>query len=146
MLRTRLWMGALLIVLAAGVLAFDRGPWYPFLFALLTLIGAAAAYELQRLLQAMNGPPAWLGVGGVLAVLLANWPAHVWNGDPWAWILAVFAAVILVTFLREMAVFHEPGTAVVRGALAVWMIAYLGLLPGFLAQLRWSRAGEAGED
>ena len=36
MLRTRLWMGAVLVVLSVGVLVFDHRfePWYPFLFLL----------------------------------------------------------------------------------------------------------------
>jgi phosphatidate cytidylyltransferase len=45
--------------------------------------------------------------------------------------------VVLVAFLREMVAFRQPGGAVVQMALAVWMTAYLGLLPSFLAQLRW---------
>src|SRR5207248_385801 len=40
-------------------------------------------------------------------------------------------------FLVEMARFREPGESVVRIALTVWIAAYLGLLPSFLAQLRW---------
>jgi phosphatidate cytidylyltransferase len=142
MLRTRLWMGALLIALAAGVLGFDRDPWYPFFLALLVLLGTGAAWELQRLLLPLSGPPAWLGVGGVLAVLLANWPGNVWHFDAWQTVGATFAAVVLIAFVHEMAVFVAPGCAVVRLALAVWMVAYLGLLPSFLAQLRWTAAGE----
>jgi phosphatidate cytidylyltransferase len=53
-------------------------------------------------------------------------------------VLGTFAAVVLIAFCREMAVFQEPGGAVVRIALAVWMVAYLGVLPSFLAQLRWA--------
>jgi phosphatidate cytidylyltransferase len=139
-------MGALLIILAAAVLMLDRGPVYPFFLVLLVLVGAAAAYELQRLLEPVQGPPAWLALGGVLAVLLANWPGHVWGGDPWQWLLGTFAAVVLAAFLREMAVFREAGGVVVRAALAVWMVAYLGLLPSFLAQLRWAPGGEGGQD
>ena len=46
MLRTRLWMGAILILLTIGVLLVDAhlAPWYPFLFLLvlgLSLIGVA---------------------------------------------------------------------------------------------------------
>jgi phosphatidate cytidylyltransferase len=36
-----------------------------------------------------------------------------------------------------MASFRAPGGSVVRMALAVWVVAYLGVLPSFLAQLRW---------
>jgi phosphatidate cytidylyltransferase len=75
----------------------------------------------------------------VAALLLTNWLVHSFVVDalPWTWIGGVFAAVVLAAFLEEMAVFQEPGSSVVRVALAVWLAAYLGLLPCFLAQLRW---------
>ncbi len=141
MLRTRLWMGGLLIALMAGVLALDRPPWYPFLLALLMVIGLAAAYEVYHLLRPAYGVRAWPILGGVLAVVLANWPAHLWGGDPWHYVAGTFAAVVLAAFLAEMAVFVEPGGAVVRIALVVWSAAYLGVLPSFLAQLRWLPGG-----
>ena len=53
MLRTRLWMGAILIVLALGVLVIDQ--WlpggYPFLFVLVLGAALAACYELLALLS-----------------------------------------------------------------------------------------------
>jgi phosphatidate cytidylyltransferase len=82
-------------------------------------------------------------------VVLANWPAHLWGwGGPWRPVLYTFAAVVLAAFLLEMATFREPGHSVTRIALAVWAVAYLGLLPSFLAQLRWWPADEslAGPD
>jgi phosphatidate cytidylyltransferase len=60
-------------------------------------------------------------------------------------VLGVFAAVVVLALLREMTVYVEPGGAVVRAALAVWMTAYLGLLPSFLAQLRWGSGGPHGD-
>ncbi len=137
MLRTRLWMGALLIALMAGVLVLDSPPWYPFLLALLVVLALAGGYELYQLLRPEYGVRLWPMLGGILAVLLANWPARIWGGDPWHYVLGTFAAVVLVAFLAEMAVFVEPGGAVVRVALVVWGAAYLGILPSFLAQLRW---------
>ena len=50
-----------------------------------------------------------------------------------------FAAVVILAFLVEMARFTGPGGAVERIALAVWVIAYLGLLPCFLVQLQLGR-------
>jgi hypothetical protein len=46
MLRTRLWMGGLLIVLAAGVLFLDFPPLYPFWLVLLVVLAVAAGYEM----------------------------------------------------------------------------------------------------
>jgi phosphatidate cytidylyltransferase len=90
------------------------------------------------LLDAARRPPAWLCLGGVAAVIVANWLPQAWPGaDAWTCVSGVFAAVVLIAFLTEMATFQEPGNSVVRIALAVWLVAYLGLLPSFLAQLRW---------
>jgi phosphatidate cytidylyltransferase len=141
MLRTRLWMGGLLIALVAGVLLLDAGPWYPFLLVLLVVLALAAGYEMHQLLRPAYGVRLTPILAGVLAVLLANWPGHVLHVDPWVFVSATFAAVVLAAFLAEMAVFVEPGGAVVRAALVVWCAAYLGVLPSFLAQLRWLPEG-----
>jgi phosphatidate cytidylyltransferase len=146
MLRTRLWMGALLIAAAAGVLVVDQRfePWYPFLLLLVLGLSLLACFELRHLLGAGPRPPAAICYTAVSALVLANWPAHLartlslpWDLDPWHWISGVFAGVVLAAFLVEMATFREPGGCVTRIALAVWIAAYLGLLPSFLLQLRW---------
>ncbi len=150
MLKTRLWMGALLIVLVMAVLLFDPAP-YPFLLLLMVFLAAAGSMELHHLVGAAYGLPRGLSGLFVLLVLLANWPAHLWpeyfGRDPWAVIVTAFTAVVLIAFLVEMARFRPtdlvhiapglPGGVVIRLALLVWMTAYLGLLPSFLAQLRW---------
>ena len=148
MLRTRLWMGAILIGLAVGVLVVDQwlAPWYPFLFVVVLGLSLAACYEVLKLLGPVRRPSAWLCYAAVAAVVLANWPAHVAetagfapyvDPDAWHWIIATFAAAVLVAFLVEMAIFQAPGGSVTRIALSVWIVAYLGVLPCFLAQLRW---------
>jgi phosphatidate cytidylyltransferase len=141
-------MGAILIDLVTCVLLFDPGPWYPFLLLLMIFLAAVGSVELHHLLGAAHGLPLWLNGGAVLAVLLANWPAHLWpsfwGGDPWLLVVVAFTAVMLIAFLVEMARFQPSaqtteanGGVVIRMALLVWMTAYLGLLPSFLAQLRW---------
>ena len=148
MLKTRLWMGAILIALVMCVLLFDPGPLYPFLLCLTIFLAVAGSVELHRLIGAAHGLPAWLCIGCVLFVLLANWPAHLWRDlcgrDPLAIVLGAFTLVVMLAFLREMAVFRPTtenvspvGGVVVRIALLMWMTAYLGVLPSFLAQLRW---------
>jgi phosphatidate cytidylyltransferase len=145
MLRTRLWMGALLIALVAAVLFLDGAPYYPCLLIFVLFLALAGTVELHDLVGAAHGLPVWLEVSAVLAVLLANWPAHLWGGEPWFAVLAAFAAVVLAAFLIEMATFRPPdpgaengtGRVVLRIALLVWTAAYLGLLPSFLVQLRW---------
>src|SRR5262245_45468254 len=146
MLRTRIWMGASLIVLTVGVLVVDGrlAPWYPFLFVLVLLLTLGSCYELRQLLAAAQRPPAWLCYLAVAVLVAANWfpslvlrlvPSLVVNPEAWAWIAAVFAAVVLLAFIAEMATFEVPGTSVARLSLAVWIAAYLGLLPSFLVQL-----------
>jgi phosphatidate cytidylyltransferase len=144
MLRTRLWMGAVLVALSVGVLAIDRHfqPWYPFLFVLTGLLSLVATYEFLHLLDDDRRPPSWLVYGGVTALLFANWLPHLPGmalhlADPWQLIAGTFAAIVLSAFIREMAVFREPGHAVTRISLTLFLAAYLGLLPSFFAQLRW---------
>jgi phosphatidate cytidylyltransferase len=155
MLKTRLWMGTVLIALVICVLLFDPAPWYPFLLLLAIFLAVAGSVELYQLIGAVHGLSLWLCGGSVLMVLLANWPAHLWPGlfgsDPWRLILTVFTAVVLLGFLVEMAAFRSPsqsaeastgsgGSVVIRLALLLWITAYLGLLPSFLMQLRWLSA------
>lgn len=142
MLRTRLWMGALLIGLVAGMLAVDRHlqPWYPFLLLLLLVLAVAGCVELLHLLPAERRPDRWLCTAGVAALVLANWSRVLGAGDVWLVIAGVFAAVILAAFLLEMARYQGPGDSVVRIALAVWAVGYLGFLTCFFAQLRWLSA------
>lgn len=163
MLRTRLWMGALLIALAVGALVVDQwlAPWYPFLLLLVLGLGLAACHELLNLLGPERRPTPWLAYAAVALLVVANWPPHlltperiydppsstglhpayyvhvVQSWTPANWLIAVLAAVALTAFLVEMMTFREPGHSVERIALAVWIAVYLGLLPSFLVQLRW---------
>jgi phosphatidate cytidylyltransferase len=145
MLRTRLWMGAILVALAAGVLIIDQGlaPWYPFLFILVMGLAEAACFELLQLLPAAYRPAPWLSHLAVAVLVVLNWVPHVgvlgWrtNPDPWPWIAGSMACILVAAFLQEMATFREPGASVVRIALVVWLVGYLGLLPSFFVQLRW---------
>src|SRR6516162_2009934 len=144
MLRTRLWMGAVLIGLASGVLAVDQylGPWYPFLFIFILALALAACHELLQLLGPALRLPGWLCYASVAAVVAANWPAHLLgNSFAWLWIVGTFATVVLSSFLVEMATFREPGGSVLRIALTIFTAAYLGLLSSFLVQLRWPASG-----
>src|SRR5438132_909498 len=150
MLRTRLWMGAALIALTVGVLAVDYrfAPWYPFLFALVLALTIVACRELLNLLAADGMALRALCYAAVLLLAAANWWPHVasqilgksvsaWDRQPWQWVASAFVAVVLAAFLVEMATLQAPGESVKRIALAIFVTAYLVLLPSFLAQLRW---------
>jgi len=136
-------MGAVLIALVVGVLVVDQrlAPWFPFLFVLVAGLACASTFELLHLLKPAVRPAGWLCVVGIAALMAANWLPHLpgWHGGPaaWALIAGVFAAFVVLALLVEMAAFQEPQQSVARMALAVWLLAYLGLLPSFLAQLRW---------
>jgi len=137
-------MGAILVALAVGMLLLDHrlAPWFPFLFATLEALGLLCCLEMLALLPPARRPATWLAVVAVALVLVANWPAHLFPAErqslgPWPWLVGTFTAVVLAAFLIEMAGYREPGESVTRLALVVFITAYLGLLPAFLAQLRW---------
>jgi phosphatidate cytidylyltransferase len=138
-------MGAILIALAVGMLVFDQHmqPWYPFLFFILLVLSGIACHELLQLLPAQRRPAPWLCLGAVSAIIAANWVVALEtfrplrDADPWHWILGVIATAGILAILTEMARFREPGEAVTRIALTLFVIFYLGLLPSFLARLRW---------
>jgi phosphatidate cytidylyltransferase len=142
MLRTRILVGTILVVLATAMLVFDQPyqPYFPFLLLFIIVLALAACVELLQLLGPERRMHPWFCLVALLAVLLANWPAHVLPAlklDPWNSLLAVLTAVVLTAFLVEMARFQRPDGAVPRIALTIWIIAYLGLLPSFLVQMRW---------
>jgi phosphatidate cytidylyltransferase len=151
-------MGALLILLTGGVLIFDGqfAPWYPFLFALVGTLSLLGSYELLALLGPGRRPWPALCHVGVFALVCANWPAHVLSGggDPWRWVFFTFVGLVLLGFLAAMASFHPPrdGEAdstrpdsLSRLSLLVFAFFYLGVLPGFLVQLRWPTLVRAGD-
>src|SRR5256885_14298501 len=106
MLRTRLWMGALLAALAAGVLVVDRWlePWYPFVFALVVAAALLGCFELLHLLPPPRRPAGWLCYAGVAGLIAANWAVPLGEPHPWVVIAGVFTAVLLSAFVVEMAV------------------------------------------
>jgi phosphatidate cytidylyltransferase len=141
MLRTRLWMGAVLIALTVGVLWFDRdwAPHYAFLFAFVMLVAQVACHELLQLLPTGDRPHAWLCHLGIAALVAVNWSGT----NVWHYAAGVMAAILMTAFIVEMALFREPGRAVIRIALTLLVAVYLGLLPMFLAQLRWQPGATA---
>lgn len=140
MLQTRLLIGACLIALAIAVLVFDQPPQFPFLFILFMLLGIGATVELLNLLSPEIRPPRVPCVIAVLAILAANWLVPIGChtlGTSQESVLTIFVAAVLGAFVLEMALFQKPGSSVIRVAIGVWILTYLGLLPSFLAQLRW---------
>ncbi len=146
MLRTRLWMGTLLILLTLGVLLLDGNlhPWYPFLFALVLTLSVLSTVELLSLLGPRRPWPI-LTLAAVVALIVVSWLPRLLEGtdcplspDPLHWVLGTYVAVVLAGFLAAMASHQGEGSdTLTRLAFLLLTAAYLGVLPGFLAQLRW---------
>jgi phosphatidate cytidylyltransferase len=168
--RTRLWMGLVMALVAAGVLAIDGRlaamigvPLYPCLFGGVLLLAVFACVELRALLRGLGPPPAWLMIAAAVTVFLANWPAHLVSGvapdsvspaafapllnalkaDPFRHVAYALAAWVLIAFLYELATYRTDNNAVTRLALFCFSLAYVGLLPAFLVQLRFSPGDDA---
>ena len=150
MIRTRLLVGSLLALGAAGVLVGDSWlahngfAWFPCLFAFLLFAGVVGSRELVRLFPAAHRPSEPLVTGGVLLCIVANWyPAlraqlGLAPATPWMALVVLFVGALIAAFLLEMRRYTgTPGEAVPRLALTVFAVAYLGVLPCFFAQMRW---------
>lgn len=146
MLRWRLLLGAALIAALVGVMAADihhstPGTW---LLVLALAAGLAGANEVVSLLAAGGYRPlASVIYGGTLLVIASNiLPLH-WRpvGEDRAlerlvWPLVAFAATLLAAFIGEMRRYERPGGVMVNVALAIFGVAYIGLLLSFALQLR----------
>lgn len=146
MLRTRLWMGAILIGVAVLLLLEDRWftPWYPVLYLCYVVGTLLATRELLDLLPESSRPCEWLTMAGVIAMGAMNWwPAFqitrgiVPNTEVWLFVGGFALFTMFIAFLREMWLFRGPNNIVFRLALTAFILFYLGVLPSFLAQLRW---------
>jgi phosphatidate cytidylyltransferase len=144
MLRTRLWMGAILIVLTGCMLVVDQwlDPAYPFLFIFVVGLGWIALREIILLLGPERKPQIGLSYAALLLMALANWASHqAWMSgrihSAWEVVVGVYVLLLLAVFLREMQHFTQAGRSLERMALTVWIINYLGLFPSFFVQLRW---------
>ena len=153
MLRTRLWMGAVLVGperRRAGPRPAYFEPWYPFLLRPASLPVAGRDLRVAAPARRRRGGrrAGWL-TAAWSALLVANWLPHL-AGLPPAAGRSVAAdrgnlrgdrAVCLPT--RDGRSSGSRVTSVTRIALTLFIAAYLGLLPSFLAQLRWL-TGRAG--
>ena len=141
MLKTRLWMGAILIVLTIGMLLADQhlAPYFPFLFLFQLGLSLAACHELVNLLGPKRAPQSVVCYLGVITFVLANWLINLPNlqANSWTMLIGILTGFLLLVFLYEMTTFTEPGRSVERMALTWLILGYLGLLPCFFAQIRW---------
>jgi phosphatidate cytidylyltransferase len=135
-------MGSLLIGLGVLILLEDRwfAPWYPVLFACYFGASLLATRELLDLLPEDSRPCEWLTMATVLIIGGMNWwpafepPPRL---DVWDLIGLWVLVGVVASFVREMWLFRGPDRIVVRIALNAFVLIYLGVLPSFLAQLRF---------
>ncbi len=158
MLGTRLLSGFALIAVLLGVLCLDEwfAPWFPFWLLLAVAAMGAATFELAGLLTAAGCRPSLnCGLGGVLAIVVANWLPHVTEflcvraqpsllaAEPretvavLSWPLLAFVGVLMVSFVVQSIKFVKPGRTMTTIAGTILLVAYIGLLGTFMLQMRW---------
>ncbi len=158
MLGTRVLIGLSLIAVLLGVLYLDEwfAPWFPLWLLLSVVAMGAAAVELAGLLAAAGCPPSLNSVlGGVMAIVAANWMPHVaeflnassrpdhLSAEPpeplavLSWPLLAFVGVLMVSFVVQSVQFVKPGRTMTTIASTLLVVAYIGLLGTFVLQMRW---------
>ncbi len=158
MLGTRVLSGLCLIAVLLGVLYLDEwfAPWFPFWLLLSVITMTAAAFELGGLLTAAGCPPSLNSVlGGLMAILAANWMPHITDSlnanaqqsspaieppQPLAalsWPLLSFVGVLMISFVVQSVQFVKPGRTMATIASTLLVVAYIGLLGTFILQMRW---------
>jgi phosphatidate cytidylyltransferase len=158
MLGTRLFLGLFMVAGLLFALLLDEwlAPWYPFWF-LLTAFGVVmGARELIELLTATSARPSGNSViGGVCAIIAANWVPHVvvdpsiddgqfaFLHDParpletLAWPFLTFVAVLMISFVVQSLQFEKPGRTMAKLSGTMLAVAYVGVLASFTIQMRW---------
>ena len=158
MIGTRVVSGLSLLAVLLGVLLIDEwfAPWFPLWFVLSLLAMGAAAFELVRLLGATDTRPSMNSVlGGVAALLVANWIPHLTSSllaathsvpltyepaeptNVLSWPLLAFVGVLMVSFIVQSVQFVRPGRTMGTIAGTMLAVAYVGLLGSFIIQMRW---------
>lgn len=145
MLRWRLLLGTVLIAGLVGLCWLDWRAERPGigLLPLAIVVSLLGAGELLAMFRKRGHEPlGWVIYAGTLATVLAAAIPGLWTdavATPFrgvAWIAIGLAASLLVAFIGELRRFDGARRSTVELALAVFAIAYVGGLVGFLVQLR----------
>jgi phosphatidate cytidylyltransferase len=96
-------------------------------------------------------PLPWIVYGGAVLVVAASGVPHLWPDYPsdcpvgtLGWPLAGLTGAMLAAFVGEMLRYEKPAGLTRDLALAVFGVAYVGLLLSFLVQLRFVDGGASG--
>ena len=139
-------MGSLLIGLAILLLLEDRwfSPWFPVFFVCYLTASILAARELLSLLPKESRPNELLTLDAVTLIAAMNWwPAVrgmqtiLLRADAWHLIGACVLVALAIAVLREMRIYRGPDQIVARISLTAFVVLYIGVLPSFLAQIRF---------
>src|SRR5262245_60077316 len=156
MLKTRLWMGALLIAGLAGGLWIDehlgdrlpRGvPPFPCWLLIAVFVVVGCCRELRQLMRRPGiRTHRCLTYGIVIAITASNWIPFLRVSSPQqmehlVWALSTVCAANMLFLIREAVIFREPGSAVITAAGGILITFYLGSLAAFLIELRWASHG-----
>lgn len=148
MLRWRLISAAIIIALLLGLCWLDfnfnfqrPGIWLlPLAFAAVVLAAGEAVWMLQ---SSNHAPLPWVVYAGVTMVFSGASVPLVWRDFPadcplgkLGWPLGGMAIAVIVAFVGEMRRYEKPGNVIANVGLAVFVIAYVGLLASFLVPLR----------
>jgi len=141
MLRTRLWMGAILGLLGLGILVVDHqfAPWYPILGLTVLGIGLAAARELRMLLPLSYRPHTVVTYTVLTIWLLSHWLRPILP----FWLpvsevqLGLLGSLVLVIFISEIAIYRTAGEVTLRISATFLILIYIGFLGGCLGHLRF---------
>ncbi len=165
MLSTRLLFGLLMVAGLLLALWVDEwfAPWFPFWFLLCSSAMIAASCEITGLLDATSASPSGNSViGGVLAIVVANWVPHLVENhsqaegesallydpgrplDILAWPFLTFIAVLMTSFVVQSIQFARPGRTMAKISGTMLAVAYVGLLSSFTIQLRWMEGRHQG--
>jgi phosphatidate cytidylyltransferase len=145
LLRWRLLLAVVFVAALAGLMRLDfLGAPGVFLMPLALVAGLGGAHEVVTLLARSGyAPLAGIIYGGSFLVIASNAiPMFVLRTpddqptDRLGWPLIALALVLLTTFVAEMGRYRRPGGTVVNVALAVFGVAYVGVLLSFTLQLR----------
>lgn len=152
MLRWRITLGAALIAGLIGIIWLDWHAGRPgiVLLPLAIVVAMLAAGELLAMFRLRgHAPLAWVVYAGTLLTVVAAalpglWPAAAASTpiQGVGWIAVGLAASLLLALVGELQSYNSARYATLDLSLAVFAIAYVGGLIGFLVQLRLFDGGD----
>jgi phosphatidate cytidylyltransferase len=144
----RLTLGPLLIAAFVALCWLDFRATWPgmYLLPVAVIISLLADHEVLAMFRqcaANMQPIGWVSYAGTLLVVLAAAAPAFLPGElgvdgigRLGWLAIGEAAAVLLAFFGVLLRYESPGTSTVRLALSVFIIVYVGVLVGFMIQLR----------